>query len=157
MKTNRLVVGLLLLLSLFIYFGCSDDDDDNPTNSSDPVPSALVGTWWFDSATINGVPATLDDLSFTDTAQTMSITFNSDRTWSSAEYYNDIMVFSQSGTFTVKSDTLNVTRTMIDGTPVEPPESYKAAYLVNSNNLTLTQVEVIFSEPFVIVSMFTKE
>jgi hypothetical protein len=157
MKARRLVVGILLLLSLFIYFGCSDDDDDNPTNSTDPVPSALVGTWWFDSASINGVPATLDDLSFTDTSQTMSITFNSDRTWSSAEYYNDIEVFSQSGTFTVNGDTLTVTRTMMDGAPINPPESYKATYSISSNELTLRQEEVIITDPYVIVSMFTKQ
>jgi hypothetical protein len=142
---------------MFIYFGCSDDDDDNPTNSTDPVPSALVGTWWFDSATANGVPITLDELSFSDTAQTMSMTFTSNRTWSSAEYYNGIVVFSQSGTFTVKGDTLNVTRTMLDGAPVEPPESFEATYSIVGNRLYLTQEEIIGSEPFVFISMFTKE
>lgn len=152
-----LALSLSLLLCLFLAYGCSDDDDDNgvgPINNN--IPSELVGTWNWVSTTIDGVPQTFPNISYTDTSQTGSVTFNSNNTWSSAEYYNSIVVFTQSGTCTNNGHTLTTVRTMIQGVPENPPDTFNMDWVVASNTLILTQMAIMPSDTMVAIATYSK-
>ncbi len=59
MNRAKTLVGCVLLCGLLLV-GCSGDEDDEPGNGN--PPAALVGTWMFESVTVNGAPQALGDV-----------------------------------------------------------------------------------------------
>lgn len=59
MNRAKTLVGCVLLFGLLLV-GCSGDEDEEP-GSGNP-PAALLGTWVFESATVNGAPQALGDV-----------------------------------------------------------------------------------------------
>jgi FlaG/FlaF family flagellin (archaellin) len=59
MNRAKILVGCVLLCGLLLV-GCSGDEDDEP--GSGTPPAALVGTWVFESVTVNGAPQALGDV-----------------------------------------------------------------------------------------------
>ncbi|MDH3727840.1 MAG: hypothetical protein OER77_09945 [Myxococcales bacterium] len=59
MNRAKILVGCVLLFGLLLV-GCSGDEDDEP-GSGNP-PAALLGTWVFESVTVNGAPQALGDV-----------------------------------------------------------------------------------------------
>jgi len=59
MLNTRTFAMLLLLLALLVV-GCSDEDDEDPAGVGDgKPPAAMVGSWTFQSVTVNGTAADL--------------------------------------------------------------------------------------------------
>jgi len=59
MNRAETLVGCVLLCGLLLV-GCSGGEDDEP-GSGNP-PAALVGTWVFQSVTVNGAPQALGEV-----------------------------------------------------------------------------------------------
>jgi hypothetical protein len=120
MKISKLMLGFIILLAIFIAVGCGDDD--NPTNSA-KIPAELVGTWQFQSAIIDGESVSdFSEVANNSSADYAYLTHNADGTWSENEYtIDDSLAYSQSGTFTVKGDTIYLVVTAANGDPVSPP------------------------------------
>jgi len=58
---NARTIAMLLVLLALIATGCGDDDDEGPEGvGSGKPPAAMVGTWTFQSVTVNGAAAALD-------------------------------------------------------------------------------------------------
>lgn len=54
-------IAMLMFLLAFIAMGCSDEDEGDPEGvGSGKPPAAMVGTWIFQSVTVNGTAAALD-------------------------------------------------------------------------------------------------
>jgi len=155
MKLLRPAIVMLILVPFIIGIGCSDKS----SNSSVDMPADLVGTWWFTSATMNDVPVTdITEISHSGQAASMSITFNTDATYSGTEYDDSqIPVFTQSGEVSeVDGNSLTIRRTEYNGTPVSPPQEFPSTYAVAGSQLTMTETAVVGSETLTLVTVFTK-
>jgi len=122
MKCLRALVVLIFLISSLIGINCGDDKSAN--NPANDIPASLVGTWWYHSGTQDGVPIGLfAEINFTDTSEAGSTTSNANATWSGAEFYDNQVVFTQSGTFTVNNDILKITRVIFNDDPADPNDT----------------------------------
>ena len=155
MKLPKLLLAISTFLLLLVMLpGCGDDNSTGPNTN---IPTELVGTWWWTSGTVNGDPQTFLEVSFTDTSQTGSVTFSSGNTWNSEEYYNQIVVWTQSGTCSNSGNNLSVTRTMENGTPVDPPDVQSFQWEVIGTSLILSDMEVFMNDTIVFIQTYTKE
>jgi hypothetical protein len=151
----HLLTALIVAAGLLFAAGCGDDDE-NPTGPDQNTPAELVGTWEWTVTSENGVPQyDFAQYSFTDTSTSQQITFNSGGTWETREYYNDQgPVYTRNGTC-YDTDSLYVTVTNDNGTPVnEGPDG--ASWLVVGNTLTLGQSVIMPSDTLIIMSIYTK-
>ncbi len=112
--------------------GCSDSG----TNSN---LSKLVGTWWYQSATLDGVPYDWFGYYSGDIGDTASYTFNADRTWNRIVYGVSLdTVQIAEGTFIVDGDSLTTTMTTLDGNPLIDPIVMGYTYTVTDSLLAIT-------------------
>jgi len=155
MRLLKAAFLIVFLLPVFIGIGCSD----NGTDSTDEIPANLVDTWYYLSATMNGVPIpSYSEISHDDLATSSSLIFEADGTWENFEYAGSpTPIFSQSGTFTVSGNTLNIRRTMYDGVPEDPAEEYTSQFLVSGDVLTLTQTETILDEEMILIAQYSRD
>lgn len=56
LKRSAMVMGCLLMTLMVV--GCSNDDKPNKS-SNEAIPSTLIATWTFQSATVGGIPVEL--------------------------------------------------------------------------------------------------
>jgi len=136
MKKASLSIFLAACLILGAFLGCGDD------NGTNPVPQDLVGTWWWVSATRNGVSqGSFADVSNISGGDTLSYTFNADRSWSGIVYDAGMSPLTQAeGTYSVKGDTMIMVLTEEDGATVDPPDVDSTLYTVTPTTLMLYSV-----------------
>lgn len=98
------VICLLLLAA-----GCGKDDD-NPADPGNNVPAELVGTWYWDSATVNGTPISPGAiLQWSDSVMTARFTVGADGSLVYEELDADSTVIqTENGTFTVSGNTATI-------------------------------------------------
>lgn len=149
------LVAMALIVMSLVLIQCSDDDD-NPTNSSTDVPASLVGTWWWQSALMNGVPQQFSDINNVDTSETMSLTVNANNTWSMAEYYQSQEVYTQSGSCTASGSNLHVIIENEDGSPVSPPDTADVLWQVTGDVMVMTQSEILVTDTLVLVTTWIR-
>jgi len=156
MKSFKLMIAFIAILPILIVIGCSDDDKTN--NPVYTTPASLVGTWWYLSATLDGEPVlSFAEISHTDTSQTGSTTFNANATWSGAEYYEDVIVFTQSGTLIPKGDTLNITRTIYNGSPAPANDTFSYMWNVTGDTLSLTSTIYAPTDTAIVMALYVKQ
>jgi len=156
MKILRLMIGLIILLAFFIGISCGDDK--KVTNPVETTPASLVGTWWYDSGTVDDVPiASFAQISFTDTSEAGFVTFGANRVWNAGETYDTQTVFTQSGTLTTKADTLTITRLVLNGNPAEPHDTSSSLWHVSGDTLRLTDEIIVGPETLVMIAYYLKE
>jgi len=133
MKNVVAFLGLTACLVFAVVPGCSD-------KGTNPVPTELIGTWWYVSSSMDGVPdASYSEVANTQYGDTASVIFNSDRTWVNYEYDDtQNLVFTQSGTYSADADSLTMTTILRAGAPVNPPRVQTAAYVVAGITMTMT-------------------
>ena len=112
--------------------GCSDSG----TNS---VPSELLGTWWYQSATLDGVPYDWFLYYNGEFGDTASYTFNDDRTWNRIVYGETLDTIQiGEGTYIVKGDSLTTTMTTLDGDSLIDPVVMGYMFTVTDSLLAIT-------------------
>ncbi|SYZ74008.1 exported hypothetical protein [Candidatus Zixiibacteriota bacterium] len=157
MRFSIMFLAITILLLIAIGLGCGSDDK-KVTNPANTVPASLVGTWWFASATHNGIPyGSFAEISFTDTSETGAVTINANDTWSTKETYNDQIVYTRSGTIKVHGDTVKITVTVENGDPADADDTSSSAWNVNGTVLTLSARAIALNDTINIVSVYNKE
>lgn len=156
MKIAKLTLAVAMLLPILLCFGCGDDKSNN---SSDPIPTELVDTWWYESATINGDPVgSFSEIAFNESATSGSVSFTVTGTWNTAEYAEGAEpIFTQSGTFTVHGDSLDYRGTVMNGAPLDPAREFAMEYEISEDDLTLTGTDIIGEVTYIIVVNYVRE
>jgi hypothetical protein len=154
---RSLILSAVLLTIACLGIGCGDDDKAvNPP--AETTPTALVGTWWYASGTQDGVPIpSFAEVSFTDSSQAGSVSFTSNATWNTREYYNSQIVYTRSGTLRARGDTLKITTLIDNGEPQPANDTSSSIWDVVGDSLWLTSQAVVFNDTIIIIVRYTKE
>jgi len=138
MKKAKLILPWAVIFLFLLSAGCGKDDD-NPAGPQNTVPAELVGTWLYDSATLNGVPFGLGLLlGWEPGTEAARFTVGSDRSFVYEELDADsAVVWTEWGTFTVSGNNATISVTENDDGPVDPPEIMSGTWTVNGDTLTL--------------------
>lgn len=149
--------GAVLLLCLLMVAGCGDDDK-KPTNPLTPVPTSLVATWWFNSATKNGTPIPYDSLNYNSSGVDQSVTFTSNHTWSMTEYDNsDNPVYTSSGTFTIENNWIHIKVLLENGSPADPDDTSSSQWSATTTQLTISNTIIFDQQSITIIAIYDKE
>ncbi len=137
MNGAKTLVGCVLLFGLLLV-GCSSGEDDEP--GSGTPPAALVGTWVFESATVNGAPQALGDvLDWQAGTVAASLTIQSDGDYSISEVdAGGQETHSENGFVSVNGNQMDLNILASDGVPIE--ETISGTYTLNGSTLTYTTV-----------------
>ncbi len=153
MKYSKQLVCLLTLCLILTPLGCSDK------SSTNPVPPEFVGTWWYLTASLDGVPyASYSEVANVEGGVAASVIFASNGTWNSEEYDADQnVIFTQSGTFSATADSLTLIKTMSGGNPLDNPVTVLGSYVIVSDVLTITHVVGPPGETHTLIEYWEKE
>jgi hypothetical protein len=126
--------------ALLLASGCKKEDSSGTGPSQEPPPPELVGTWVFQSGTLDGNPVDLAVvMEWVDGATSADFTVGADGTYSYRERdaQNNVL-FNSAGTFSVSGQSATITTTSENGSPVSPPEVLTGAWALNGDQLSLT-------------------
>lgn len=125
-------------MAMFVVVNCGDDD--NATGPDNGIPAGLIATWTYQSATINEVPVGLEfALQWHEGAVSARFTISADGTFVNEELDSDGMViWTESGTFSVSGSNATITITSDSDGPVDPPDIMSGTWALDGNELTLT-------------------
>ncbi len=156
MKIAKLTPVFAMLLPLLLCFGCGDDKSNN---GSDPIPTELVDTWWYESAIIDEDPVvSFSEVAWSETATSGSVAFTADGDWTASEYAESITpIFTQGGTFEVHGNTLDFRTTIRNGAPLDPVHEFEMDFDFSDNTLILTATGIIFEDTTVVVIIYSRE
>lgn len=129
------LIGILILSS-----GCGKDKStNNPPESN--IPQELLGTWTYQSATINGVPISLAlILGWEQGTVSARFTVSQDGSFVYEELdANGDVIWTEYGTFEVNGNTATISITSDTDGPIDPPpDPMTGTWQVEGNTLTLT-------------------
>lgn len=145
----------LAFIGLFLLAAGCGKNNDNPAGPQNNVPAELVGTWYYQSGTLNGQPR---DLSFllqwklnTEYAR---FTVGSDGSFVYEELDIDSsVVWTESGTFNVDGNSATISVTENDDGPVEPPDVLSGTWALNENQDELTLTTSVLNMPVVLIAV----
>ena len=125
MRTTMVVIVILVLGA---FAGCGDDDKGtNGNGNGNNIPSELVATWTFESATVNGDSTSLVDIIGSVSAR---ITISAEGSYVFEALDSEGAVqWSETGTFSVSGNGFTLT---------DLPILNKGTWAVSGNQLTLT-------------------
>jgi hypothetical protein len=156
MKSLLLRIAFIVAVTLLIIIACGKDHKS--TNPAATTPVELVGTWRFNSTMLNGVPIdSFQEVSHVDTAETGTVTFNSNASWDLHEYHSDVAVYAESGALMQHGDTLFIVTTAKNGHAVTPDDTTSAFWEVTSDTLSLISWLEGAPIPMVIHTVYLKE
>ncbi len=133
-------VVVLTCAALLLASGCRKDDSSGTGPSQEPPPPELVGTWVFQSGTLNGDSVDLADvMEWVEGATSADFTVGADGTYSYRERdAQGSVLFSSAGTFLVSGQSATITVTSENGSPISPPEVLTGTWALNGDQLSLT-------------------
>jgi len=138
MKSIRITASLSAMLLVVIIAGCGKDDDSTGPDTS--IPAELIATWTYQSATINEIPVSLGlALQWHEGTVSARFTISDDGTFVNEELDSDgMLIWTESGTFTVSGNNATITITSNSDGPVNPPDVMSGTWALDGNELTLT-------------------
>lgn len=150
-KFKAILISVIICL-LLLSFGCGKDD--NPAGPQNNVPAELVGTWYYQSGTLNGDPQELSFLlRWNLGTEYARFTVGSDRSFVYEELDVDsVVVWTESGTFTVNGNNATISVTENDDGPVNPPDVLSGTWSLNANQDELTLSTTFLGMPVVLVA-----
>lgn len=151
-NTKQILSGIIICM-LILPFGCGKDD--NPAGPQNNVPAELVGTWYYESGTLNGNPQELSFLlQWNPGTEYARFTVGSDRSFVYEELDVDsVVVWTESGTFTVNGNNATISVTENDDGPVNPPDVLSGTWSLNANQDELTLSTTFLNMPVVLVAV----
>jgi hypothetical protein len=138
MKSRRIQSALIVIMTMFVVVNCGDDD--NATGPDNGIPAGLIATWTYQSATISDIPVSLElVLQWHDGTVSARFMVSADGTFINQELDSDDMViWTESGTFSVSGNNATITITSDSDGPVDPPDIMSGTWALDGNELTLT-------------------
>lgn len=133
---SRIILATIVLSSMLI--GC-EDKESIPTIPEPLIPSELVGTWLYQTATINGVEIALFlILGWHEGAESAQVTISDDGSFVYEELNADSeVIWVENGTMTVDGHNATITVTSDTDGPVEP-EPLSGTWHIEGDILALT-------------------
>ena len=131
-------ISVLVLVLALVALHCKKDED--PVTPASTVPAGMVGTWVFQSITVNGAPANpADYFPLEQGTVGIEVVLRADGSFDWREYdaQNNTTGTAQ-GTVTVSGSTVSMTMTVVNGAPVPPQVMFTGAYAINGTTMTLT-------------------
>ncbi len=151
MKKAIILFGLAAGLVFAVSSGCGDKGTESNL-------SKLVGTWWYASATLDDVPYDSYESYSGNLGDTMYISFKDDLTWNSVVLDVSIYpVHNEDGSYVMKGDSLIVTTSGVDQTPISEPIVEGYTYAFDENRLTLTRLDSISTSVSVLVVTYIRD
>ena len=138
MNKTKMILSWAVVCLLLFSAGCGKDDD-NPAAPENNVPAELIGTWLYESATLNGAPFSLGLLLGWDpgtVAARFTVGENGSFVYEELDA-DSAVVWTEWGTFTVSGNTATITVTENDNGPMEP-ETMSGTWVLNENQDELT-------------------
>ena len=128
----------MVILTMFVVVNCGDDD--NATGPDNGIPSGLIATWTYQSATIGEIPVSLElVLQWQEETVSARFTVSDDGTFVNEELDSlDVPIWTERGTFTVSGNNATITITSDSDGPVDPPDIMSGTWALDGNELTLT-------------------
>lgn len=156
MKSIRIISGLLIILSFFIIANCGDDKNTS-TDPESSVPPELIGTWTYQSATIDEHPIHLGFVLFWHSGTVSArFTIGADGSFFNEELDSaGVVHWTENGTFTVDGNNATITLTSNDDGAIEPPKVLSGTWALNENENELTMTTTL--EEAIIVLIATKD
>jgi hypothetical protein len=136
MKRFAIIAKIALVVALVGLSGCFEDETVGPGN---PIPSSLVATWTFQSLTVAGQSANLEDWVFKGSgAASATMVFGEDNSYSYEERDGGgAVVWTETGFVVVTGDSLIITVTEENNVPVTANILPFTSWSVNGNSLSL--------------------
>jgi len=130
------VISILPAL-IFLLAGCGKDEPTTPNLRT--FPSELVGTWDFQSVTVNGQQAILSMiLDWQEETVRATLTISADGDYVIDQYSaDDSLVYFADGTFAANNDHFTLTTYNNSYGIVSPPVIQDGTWQVSGNQLTL--------------------
>lgn len=131
-------MAFMLLLTLIGACG-KDKNSTSPDNNSN-VPAELLGTWNYQSATINGVPISLALILQWEVGTVAArFTVYEDGSLTNEELNdNGEVVWTEHGTITVSGDSATIALTSDNDGPINPPDTLSGTWQLDAGDLVLT-------------------
>ena len=135
MKNTYFILTLSVIV--FLLSGCGKDESTTPTVRV--FPPELVGTWNYQSVTIDGQEAVLRDiLDWQDETVRAALIISADREFVINEYSaDDSVLYYESGTFAVNGNYFTLTIYDNSNGVVSPPANQDGTWEISGNQLTL--------------------
>ncbi len=135
--THRITIGIVVLLSVFLVVSCDKSTDPQS------LPAELVGTWVFQSATLNGQPISLSVVLDWDPATVSCASIvdaNGGYTYNEYDGANATgnVLYYNSGTASVQGSTMTISVTNDNGTPLQQPDVLPFTWALSGTTLTLS-------------------
>ncbi len=140
MNTRVLFLSFLIVVALIAFVGCSDDDSG--TNTDSGVPAELVGTWGYDSITVNSARRSLGtSLAMHQDAVKAQIILNTNSTERYDELNSqDSVVYYYEGNLVVSGQSMTAVVTSQNGIEVTPYTVFDGTWGVNGTHLMMTMM-----------------
>ena len=138
MYSKKILVILALAVLTLLTAGCKDNESTNP--QAGVIPDNSIGTWQFESATLNGEPTFLGiPLDWMENTVTAMITMTSEGEYHYVERAtNGDILWQEDGTITASEGDYAITITSnTDGT-VDPALVLAGSYSITGNEMTMT-------------------
>ena len=137
MHPLRSTTILVLILALGAL-QCKKDED--PVTPAATLPAEMVGTWVFQSITVNGAPANpADYFPLEQGTVGIEVDLRADGSFDWREYdAQDNITGTAQGTVTVSGNSVSMTITVVNGAPVPPQVMFTGAYAISGTTMTLT-------------------
>ncbi len=139
MNSSRSILTMLVLLLAGIGWNCGDKDD-GPTDPGSSVPTQLVGTWLYQSVTVNGVPTSLAlALQWQQGTESAQFTVSGAGSFLYEELDADQNVnWFESGTIAVDGNDATILVTSDSEGQVDPPDSLSGTWHLEGDILSLS-------------------
>jgi hypothetical protein len=139
---TRLLISLAVLMATVAGFQCKKNDTSSPTGpSSTVIPSQIVGTWTFQSVTMDGSPVDLAAaFAWESSTVRAQMVINSSGNYTYRELgFNDTITYYETGTATVTGQELKLTTTSANGRQINPPDVTSWTCSVTGGIMTLNR------------------
>lgn len=137
---QRPMIRMCLVAGLVFFAGCSLNEDSPTGPGGSVIPSGVVGTWTFQSATKGGSPADLATiLSWEPGTSSAQFTITSTGGYTYRELNaTGGETYRQTGSIAFRDQNFTITITNLNGQAANPPQSTSGSWSVSGASLSMS-------------------